>query len=126
MRVLMTGTREWRDATKVEAALKHAVSLNELDEPITVMHFATNVVDGMVAAVAQLNGINVVEVAPNWATAGKAALYRLAEAAVPTADLVFTFGEDKVTEHIAAVANGSAVRVFSVKAAKPEVEVIEL
>jgi len=126
MKVIMTGTREWRDAEKINAALEHVVKFNELDEPITIMHFATNVVDGMVAGIAKLAGFNVVETAPSWNVDGRAGLYRLAERVVPTADLVFTFGEDRVTEHIASICNANNVKVFSVKPTAPTVEYIEL
>jgi hypothetical protein len=124
MKIVMTGTREWRDADKIAAALRAVC--NETEESPLILHFATNMVDGMVAAIAKLAGLNVVESAPNWREDSKAALFRLAERVIPTADLVVTFGEDKVTEHIAKVANDSNIRVLSVAASKPKVEVFEI
>lgn len=126
MKIVMTGTREWRDAEKIASALRLVVADYEGDDSPLIMHFATNMVDGMVAAVAKLAGLNVVEAAPDWKNDNRAAMFRLAERVIPTADLVVTFGEDKVTEHIAKVANDSNVRVLSVQASKPKVEVFEL
>lgn len=126
MRILMTGTRDYRDAQAVDAALTQVLGFNELKEPVTIMHLATNVVDGIVAGLAGIRGITVREVAPDWRTNGKSAMYRVVERVIPDADLVVTFGVDAVTEHIATVGAANNVRVLSVKPAPVEPEVLTL
>lgn len=115
MRVLLTGTREFRDAERVQAALKHIVVNLPENEPLVVMHFATNIVDGHVDAIAKLAGISVKETAPDWRTNGKSALYRLVDATVPGADQVILFGSDAMTEHAITVANANGVKVSKVE-----------
>jgi hypothetical protein len=110
----MTGTREFRDANKVGEALKHIVANCPDNEPLFVIHYATNMVDGYVDAFCKAAGIKVQEIAPEWRTDGKAALYRLAEKTIPGSDQVILFGSDAVVEHSITVANANGVKVSKV------------
>ena len=114
MRVLMTGTRDYRDATKVAEALKHVVANCPDNEPLFVIHYATNMVDGYVDAYCKSAGIKVQEVTPDWKNDSKAALYRLAEKTIPGSDRVILFGTDAVVEHSITVANANGVAVSKI------------
>lgn len=114
MRVLMTGTREFRDAERVQAALKHVVANCPDNEPLIVVHFATNMVDGHIDAICKLAGISVREITPDWRTDGKAALYRLLDKSVPGSDRVILFGNDSMTSHAITVANANGITVNQV------------
>lgn len=114
MRVLMTGTREYRDAGKVVEAIKLVASNCPTDEPLVICHYATNLVDGYVDAFCKVYNITVKEVAPDWRNDSKAALYRLAEKIIPGSDQVILFGSDAVVEHSITVANANGVKVSKV------------
>lgn len=114
MRVIMTGTRDFRDAELVQKAVKRIVGDCPEGEPLVICHFATNMVDGHIDAVCKLAGINVKEVAPDWRSDGKAALYRLVEKSVPGSDRVIVFGNDAVMAHAITVANANGVPVSQV------------
>lgn len=114
MRVLMTGTRDYRDAGRVAEAIKHVASNCPENEPLVICHYATNMIDGYVDAFCKVYNITVKEVTPEWRTDGKAALYRLAEKIIPGSDQVILFGSDAVVEHSITVANANGVKVSKV------------